>query len=264
VTLSLVLAVLSPAKKLNFEPETQSGLRSTTPELLKETHLLAETTRKLAPAQIKKMMKLSDDLAELNFQRFQSFDSKATRPRGSKQAVLAFAGDTYVGLRAAEFELEEMTFAQEHLGILSGLYGFLRPLDAIQPYRLEMGTRFPHPRGNSLYEFWGDRVSRKINARLKALKSDTLINLASHEYFSVVQPNEVKGVVITPVFKEKRNGALKIISFCAKRARGSMARYMIQKRSTDPSVLQTFREDGYRFDKSKSTETEWLFVRDAR
>ena len=259
-----MLALLSPAKKLNFEPESPVAFELTSPELLKETRLLSETTRKLGPDQIKKMMKLSDDLAELNFQRFQKFDPKPTRPKGSKQAVLAFAGDTYVGLRATEFDAEEMAFAQEHLGILSGLYGLLRPLDAIQPYRLEMGTRLKNPRGNSLYEFWGDRVSARVNARLRSLKSDALINLASHEYFSVLQKDKLNARVITPVFKEERNGVLKIISFSAKRARGSMARFMIRNRATEPATLKKFREDGYRFDKSGSTDAEWLFVRNPR
>lgn len=263
VTLFAVFAVLSPAKKLDFEPKAPLGLKFSTPELLKETLLLSETTRKLAPEQIKKLMKLSDELAALNFERFQNFDAKATRPKNGQPAVLAFAGDTYVGLRAFDFEKNEMEFAQEHLGILSGLYGLLRPLDVIQPYRLEMGTRLLNSRGNSLYEFWGDRVSRRINARLKALQSETLINLASHEYFSVVKEQHLNGNVITPVFKEQRKGSLKIISFSAKRARGSMARYLIQNRLKDPKALQKFREDGYRFDKSGSTESEWLFVRDA-
>lgn len=258
-----VLAVLSPAKKLNFETQSPIELELTIPALLKETRFLAETTKKLGPEQIKKMMKLSDDLAELNFQRFQKFDPKPNRPRGSKQAVLAFAGDTYVGLRATEFDLEDMAFAQDHLGILSGLYGLLRPLDAISPYRLEMGTSITNPRGNSLYDFWGDRVTTCINKRLKALESDALINLASHEYFSVLKRGKLDARVITPVFKESRNGQLKIISFSAKRARGSMARFMIRSRAKEPSVLKKFREDGYRFEKSGSTESEWLFVRKA-
>lgn len=258
-----MLAVISPAKKLNFEPEAPAGFGLTTPELLKETRLLAETTRELGPGQIKTLMKLSDDLAELNFQRFQSFDAKATRPAGSKQAALAFAGDTYTGLRAAELSAEEMQFAQQHLGILSGLYGVLRPLDAIQPYRLEMGTRLKNPRGNSLYEFWGNRVAERLNKRLAQVDSEVLVNLASQEYFGVIPQGTLKAQVITPVFKEWRGDKLKIISFSAKRARGTMARYIIKKALNEAEPLKKFREDGYRYDRSGSTATEWLFVRDA-
>jgi len=254
-----VFAVLSPAKKLNFDPAP--GALVSTPTLLKETKLLSETTRALKTVDIKKLMKLSDNLAELNFDRFQSFDAKASRPKGGKQAALAFDGDTYSGLRAPEFTTEDLEFAQTHLGILSGLYGLLRPLDWIQPYRLEMGIRLKNPRGKSLYEFWGERVTKQLNKSLKAAESNTLINLASNEYFSVVVPEALSGRIITPVFKEDRGGALKIISFSAKRARGTMARYIIENRLEDPEALKDFRQDGYRFKKAGSNEDEWLFVR---
>lgn len=259
-----MLAILSPAKKLNFDaPAVDSPrLRLTTPELLRETKLLAESTRALTTANIKKLMSLSDSLAELNFDRFQAFDIKASRPKGSKQAALAFNGDTYVGLAADTFSEDDMAFAQDHLGILSGLYGLLRPLDAIQPYRLEMGTRLQTPRGRSLYEFWGDRVAARIDKRLEQMNSDVLINLASNEYFSVLPRHSLKARVVTPVFKEIRDGKAKIISFSAKRARGTMARYIVNKRLADPAALKKFNLDGYRFQKADSDDDHWLFLRD--
>ncbi len=234
----------------------------TTPALLAQTRILMETARSLDMADLEQLMKLSENLAELTFERFQCFDAKATRPRGSKQAILAFAGDTYVGLEAAAFSAEDMAFAQDHLAILSGLYGVLRPLDAIQPYRLEMGTRLATPRGSTLYEFWGDRVAKVIDKRLASLGSRVLVNLASREYFSVLPRQTLRARVITPVFKELRGGRAKIISFSAKRARGAMARYLVEKRLTDPAGLKRFRRDGYRYSKRGSTEDEWLFLRE--
>lgn len=256
-----VLVLLSPAKKLDFSAPAP-GTLLTTPELLKETRLLSETTRGLASRDLKRLMKLSDSLAELNHERFQSFDAKASRPKGSKQAALAFDGDTYTGLRAREFSEEELEYAQEHLGILSGLYGLLRPLDAIQPYRLEMGTRLATPRGTSLYEFWGDRVAKHVEKRLKKMKADVVVNLASSEYSSVLPPQSLQARVVTPVFKEMRAGKAKIISFNAKRARGAMARFVVEKRLIDPEPLKKYRRDGYRFAKADSSENEWVFLRE--
>lgn len=233
----------------------------TTPELLKETRTLHETTSRLKPADLKRLMKLSDSLAHLNHQRFQEFDPKAARPTGSKQAALAFDGDTYVGLRAPDFTPEEMEFAQEHVAILSGLYGLLRPLDAILPYRLEMGTRLRTPRGASLYEFWGDRVAKKINERLKKSAGRVVLNCASQEYFGVIPSGALAVPVITPVFKEVRGGQAKIVSFSAKRARGMMARYVVSNRITSPEKIKKFNLDGYAFVSEGSTETDWLFLR---
>ncbi len=259
-----VLTVISPAKKLDFAPLPQDAPRFdlTRPEFFQETQRLAKTTRSLCPEEIKKLMKLSDALAELNFERFQQFDAKSERPLGSKQAALAFNGDTYTGLQAGLFNSDEMDFAQEHLGILSGLYGILRPLDAIQPYRLEMGTRLKNCRGKSLYEFWGDRVAGNIDQRLDKMEQKVLINLASTEYFSVIPKKSLKARVITPVFKELRDGTPKIISFSAKKARGTMARFIIQRRLKDPEALKKFRLHGYRYEKDGSTNSQWLFLRE--
>jgi cytoplasmic iron level regulating protein YaaA (DUF328/UPF0246 family) len=255
-----VFAIISPAKKLDFDPP---GLRLklTAPELFKETQVLSQTTRLLKTSDLKKLMKLSDPLARLNYERFQEFDAQHAKPAGCKQAALAFDGDTYQGLRAPEFTKEQMDYAQDHLGILSGLYGLLRPLDAISPYRLEMGTRLKTPRGHSLYDFWGDLVAKKINSRLKKIGTDVVVNLASKEYSSVIPAGSLKGRVITPVFQELRGGKPKIISFCAKRARGAMARYILQNSLQKPEDLRAFREDGYKFTAKGSTETEWFFLR---
>lgn len=261
-TVSSVIVLLSPAKKLNFEPTSVFSV--TTPELLKETKVLHETTRQLKPADLKRLMKLSDSLAKLNHRRFQDFDAENPRPDGSKQAALAFDGDTYVGLRAREFSQEDMAFAQQHVAILSGLYGILRPLDAIQPYRLEMGIRLKTPRGSSLYEFWGDRVAKKINQRLKKFGGKGVINCASQEYSGVIPQGSLAVPFITPVFKELRGGQAKIVSFSAKRARGTMARFVVQNRLTEPAAIKKFAEDGYRFVSKESTDTEWLFVREGK
>jgi hypothetical protein len=166
-----------------------------------------------------------------------------------------------VGLRAGDLSAEQLAYAQDHLGILSGLYGILRPLDAILPYRLEMGTRLANPRGKSLYDFWGDRVAKKINARLKKIDSDILVNLASKEYFAVVDESALKARVVTPIFKEKRGKDLQIISFSAKRARGTMARFIIRNAIERAKDLQSFAEDGYRFERKLSSENELVFVR---
>lgn len=234
------------------------------PELLKETRALHETTLQLRPADLKRLMKLSDSLARLNYQRFQDFDAKVPRPKGSKQAALAFDGDTYVGLRAREFTPEQMRFAQEHVAILSGLYGLLRPLDAILPYRLEMGTQLATPRGSSLYDFWGDRIAKKINQRLKSSSGRVVLNCASQEYFGAIPAGTLTFPVITPVFKELRGGHAKVVSFSAKRARGMMARYVVHNRITDVEAIKKFKEDGYKFVSKESTETHWLFQRSGR
>lgn len=254
-----MIVLLSPAKKLNFKPNP--AFPTTTPELLKETRTLHETTSRLKPADLKRLMKLSDSLARLNHERFQDFDPKAARPKGSKQAALAFDGDTYVGLRAPEFTPEQMEFAQEHVAILSGLYGLLRPLDAILPYRLEMGTRLETPRGSSLYEFWGDRIAKKLNERLKKAGGRVVLNCASQEYFGAIPSGALQVPVITPVFKELRGGQAKIVSFSAKRARGMMARYVVENRITAVEKVKKFSEGGYAFVSEGSTDSEWLFLR---
>lgn len=253
-----MFTVLSPAKKLDFGVELP--WKATTPELIKETAQLSQVTRALGPSEVSQLMKLSPALAQLNYQRFQDFEVDS-RASGARPAAAVFDGDTYVGLRAREFSKDELAFAQDHLGILSGMYGILRPRDAIQPYRLEMGTRLANPRGKNLYEFWGEGVAHKVNRRLEKLGSQVLINLASKEYFAVLAGGALRATVITPVFKEMRGGKPKIISFSAKRARGAMARYIVEQRLTEPAGLKKYKRDGYKFERSLSSESEWVFLR---
>ncbi len=253
-----MLALLSPAKRLNFNQ--QCPFPATPARLLAQTKMLSQVTRALSADDLVGLMKLSRPLAELNVERFAQFKATA-HPPGSQPAAWAFDGDTYAGLRARELCEDEVEFAQKHVGILSGLYGLLRPLDSILPYRLEMGTRLKTSRGSNLYEFWGTRIADQINRQLDELQTDTVINLASQEYFQAVDIKALRGHVITPIFKERRGTALKIISFSAKRARGAMARYMIEQRALEPEALKAFRGDGYRFHKTLSSEDSFVFVR---
>lgn len=255
-----MLAVLSPAKKLDFEPAPKN-VKATLPTLSKQTAELLDVTRKLKPKDLKALMKLSDSLAKLNHERFQRFSSNVRKAEERKQAALAFDGDTYVGLRANEFDAADLSFAQEHLRILSGLYGLLRPLDLIQPYRLEMGTRLKTPRGGSLYEFWGDDIARALNTQAKKIGTETLVNLASNEYFAAVAPGALKPRVITAVFKEKRGSKLSVIGFSAKRGRGMMARFIVKERLDRPEGMKDFSESGYRFQPKLSGADELVFVR---
>ena len=254
-----MLAVISPAKKLKFE-QRDDGAGSSTPRFLKEANALAQVAKKLSRADLRQMMKISDRLADLNYQRFQAFTSRPT-PAVTKQAVLAFAGDTYAGLDAETLSHEDLAFAQDHLRILSGLYGLLRPLDEIQPYRLEMGRRIRTGRGHTLYDYWGTQIARALDADAASHKHPAIINLASQEYFRAARPSELKTPVIDIIFKERKNGAEKVIGLFAKRARGTMARWIIQNRIEDPETLRDFAEDGYRFRAEESTEKALLFVR---
>ena len=224
--------------------------------------MLAKTTRRLSKPKVAALMDLSDKLAELNVARFRAFAGEQDR-ENAKQAVLAFAGDTYRGLDAASLSQEDLAWAQDHLRLLSGLYGVLRPLDLIQPYRLEMGTRLATRRGETLYDFWGDRVTQALNESLKGHEDATLVNLASIEYFGVVRPKKLAGTVITPIFREERDGVEKIISFSAKKARGMMARYILTRRLDRPEGMKDFAEEGYRFRPKASSERDWVFSRKA-
>jgi len=205
-------------------------------------------------------MKLSLKLAELNFDRYETWKPKCTE-KNAKQSILAFQGDVYQGLDAASLSAAELKFAQQHLRILSGLYGILRPLDLMQPYRLEMGTKLKTTRGNNLYDFWGSTITEGLNKQLKKLKTDTLINLASNEYFKSVKPKELDAEIITPAFKEFKNGDYKMIGIYAKRARGLMSRYIIQNKLTNPEDLKDFHEEGYKFNSKLSKGNNWVFTR---
>jgi cytoplasmic iron level regulating protein YaaA (DUF328/UPF0246 family) len=223
---------------------------------------LAKTARNLTLGDLKKLMDLSDDLARLNRDRFRAFTDQP-QAEDVRPAVLAFAGDTYMGLEAGSLEAEEMAWAQDHLRILSGLYGVLRPLDAMQAYRLEMGSRLQTRRGKNLYEYWRDQISKELNAQGEALNTDVLVNCASQEYFGAVAPKALKLRVITPVFMEEKPTGPKIVSFFAKRARGAMARYVIQHRLTDPAALCEFDTGGYVYQPDMSEPDKPVFVRPA-
>lgn len=256
-----MLAVVSPAKKMNFS-DLDRPLSATEPEFLPDTKKLVAAARKLNRTDLQKLMKLSDSLTDLNFQRFKAF--KATPgDLDAKPAAFAFAGDTYVGLDSATLDDRELAYAQDHLRILSGLYGLLRPLDRIQPYRLEMGRRLDTAKGSDLYDFWGNKLGKHLDALVSNHMSSTIVNLASIEYFKAAQAKTMKARVITPVFKEIKDGEAKVIGFFAKQARGSMARYLIQNRIEKPEDLKSFDTDGYVYRDDLTQGDEWMFTRGA-
>jgi cytoplasmic iron level regulating protein YaaA (DUF328/UPF0246 family) len=225
-----------------------------------ESQALIEIMRKKSAKEIGKLMSISDKLATLNKERYQAFSDKPER-EAVKQAILAFKGDVYIGLDNESFKTEDLEWAQSRVRILSGLYGVLRPLDLMQPYRLEMGTKLKTSRGKDLYAFWGNQITDTINSDLKKSKSDAIINLASQEYFGAVKADELKGRLFNLNFLEKRDGQYKFISFTAKKARGWMCRYLIDERATDPEQMQAFKGEGFRFTKSLSSEFEYVFTR---
>jgi cytoplasmic iron level regulating protein YaaA (DUF328/UPF0246 family) len=252
-----MLIVLSPAKALDFTaPPVKAPV--STPQFADQTAELAKVARKLRVIDLKRMMDLSDDLAKLNRQRFQAFDPAS---EDGLQAAFAFNGDVYQGLKARELDNRALGWAQDHLRILSGLYGVLRPLDAIQPYRLEMGVRIKTRRGQSLYDFWGPNLSLALNEAAAGSQDRTLINCASQEYFGAVDRDALKMPVISCRFLEEKDGEARILSFFAKRARGLMARYAIDNRIDRAADLRAFDRDGYRFVASHSSDTEFTFAR---
>jgi len=250
-----MLILLSPAKNLDFS-EPPFEIAATRPKLMGETKALSAVTKNLKASDLQKMMKISDKLAALNYERFQDFSG-----RGGKPAALAFNGDVYLGFDAKTLAADDLAFAQDHLRILSGFYGVLRPLDAIEPYRLEMGTKLKTERGKSLYDFWGTRIAEEIRKGLRGHEDKTVVNLASNEYFTAVDGDALKAPVVTPVFKEEKNGKLRQLQFFAKRARGMMARWAVQNRLTHVAQLKGFDVEGYRFDPDHSDDTKWLFRR---
>lgn len=253
-----MLAVLSPAKKLNFDAAPVGAIESL-PEYQADANRLARVAKKLSVSELRDLMKISEDLAQLNRKRFQGFEKESTE-QNSKQAMLAFAGDTYVGLDADNLNADEQAYAQDHLRILSGLYGVLRPMDRIQPYRLEMGSRLANKEGPSLYAYWGTKLAKAMD---DASGGAPVINCASTEYFKAANAKAMASPVITPSFKEDRDGELKMIGFFAKRARGAMARYMIQNRVDSVEGLKDFDLDGYKFQPKLSDETNLTFTRKA-
>ena len=254
-----MIILLSPAKTLDFETPSETGV-CTEPDFLKFSKYLIGALSKLSSEEIGELMSISPKLAELNRQRFQDWKIRHDE-KSSKQAVLAFKGDVYEGMRAWEFGAEDFEFAQKHLRILSGLYGLLRPLDLIQPHRLEMGTAYANPAGKDLYAFWGDRLNEGLNKHLKDSGSDLLVNLASQEYFRSVQEKKLQAKILTPVFKDEKNGHFKIVSFYAKKARGLMSAFLIRNRIDYAEGMFDFAEAGYRFSTKDSTEFAPVFLR---
>ncbi|WP_105902187.1 peroxide stress protein YaaA [Vibrio gangliei] len=255
-----MLILVSPAKTLDYESELPTQ-KHTLPELTDHSAELIEVCRKLTPEDIASLMKVSDKIAGLNVARFAQWTPEFNF-ENARQAIFAFKGDVYTGLDAASLSQADIDYAQSHLRMLSGLYGLLKPLDLMQPYRLEMGTKLDNPRGSNLYQFWGDIVTNKVNEALQAQGDDCLINLASNEYFKSVKTAKVKGTIITPVFKDCKNGNYKVISFYAKKARGMMARYIIENRVDSLDKLKAFDTAGYYFVPAESSETELVFKRE--
>lgn len=252
-----MLIVLSPAKSLDLDsPATTDHL--TTPRFIDDAAALIRVLKPYAPADISALMAISDPLAVLNVTRYGDWHPDHGQAR---QAIMAFDGDVYTGLSARTLDSAALGYVQRQVRILSGLYGVLRPLDGMHPYRLEMGTRLANPRGKDLYAFWGERVTQALHADIREAGAGALVNLASEEYFKAVKPKLLDVPVIAPVFQDWKNGQYKIISFFAKRARGLMARYAAERALTDPQALKDFDVDGYAYDASVSTERAWVFRR---
>lgn len=255
-----MLIVISPAKTLDYETPVRIRDHSQ-PDFLDDAEKLIQELRHLAPQDISALMGISDKLGVLNYGRYQDWQRPFT-PDNARQAVLAFKGDVYTGLDAETLTAADLKWAQKHLRILSGLYGLLKPLDLMQPYRLEMGTRFTNSQGKDLYQFWGERITEALNTELKRDKHPVLINLASNEYFKSVVPAALHAEVITPIFKDRKGDQYKIISFYAKKARGMMARHIIRNRLANPDDIKHFAEAGYRYNAAASSAHEWVFLRD--
>lgn len=256
-----MLILISPAKTLDFEAPAKTRT-ATQPVFLEDAKQLIEELQQLPPDGVSKLMSISSKLGDLNHERFMNWRLPFTKDN-AKQSVLAFKGDVYTGLDAEGFSARDFCYAQKHLRILSGLYGVLRPLDLIQPYRLEMGAKFANRRGKDLYQFWDDSITVELNKALNTLKTDAVVNLASNEYFRAVHRKELQADVISPAFKDLNNGKYKILSFYAKKARGQMAGWIIQNGINDAEQLRKFRVAGYRYSADLSTPYEPAFIRDA-
>ena len=254
-----MLAILSPAKTLDYETPLKTKLNSQ-PIYGRESNQLIKTLRRFEPFEVASLMKISDKLADLNHKRYVEWRNKPAESK-TRPAALAFKGDVYQGLEAESFNDNDLKFAQRHLRILSGLYGLLRPLDVIQPYRLEMGTKLKTSKGQNLYDYWGTKLTTGLNEALKESKDGTLVNLASNEYFGAVQPKLLEGSLLNIGFKEKRNGQLKFVSFSAKKARGLMAKFIIKERLKNPDDLKNFDLEDYKFNTKLSSELDWTFSR---
>ncbi|PIW30235.1 MAG: peroxide stress protein YaaA [Rhodospirillales bacterium CG15_BIG_FIL_POST_REV_8_21_14_020_66_15] len=254
-----MLALISPAKKLDFESEPTIQTH-TQPDFLAQSKKLVQAARKLTRQDLRNLMGISEALADQNYRRFKDFKPPFDLTN-AKQAAMVFNGDTYVGLKARELSTADLEYAQDHLRILSGLYGVLRPLDLIQPYRLEMSLKFKNPSGETLYEFWNGTLANAVDKAVQGHKDPTVVNLASNEYFKAVDAKALKSRVITPVFKEVNQGQARVLGMFAKQARGMMARYLIVNRIEKTNGLKKFADGGYRFQPEQSDDKTWVFTR---
>ena len=254
-----MIITLSPSKGQDFETPVLTKKYSRPADLM-ASGLLIKELRKIKAEQLRELMDVSSNIAELNVARYKSFKTPFT-PKNARQALLAFKGDVYSGIDVEHFSAGDYDYAQDHLRILSGLYGCLRPLDLIQPYRLEMKTRLKNPRGDNLYQFWGEEITNSLNKVLKKQQQAVLVNLASNEYFKSVKPKLLQGELLNINFKETKNGKTRVVAIFAKRARGMMADYIIRNRIEEPAGIKKFRKDGYRFSKDLSDDRQWTFER---
>ena len=254
-----MITLLSPSKKLNFEPQNMVD-NYTQCEFIKSAEILANKAKDLTESDLKELMDISDKLAQLNRERFDRW-SLPFNSSNAKQAILAFDGGVYSGLRANTFSDKDFGFAQDHLRILSGLYGILKPLDLIQPYRLEMGVSFQNPKGKNLYDFWKQSITDNLNSILEQYPSPVIVNCASIEYFSAIDLSKLKGSILSIVFKEYRNGELKFISFNAKKARGLMTQYIVKNKIDDHTNIKDFNYEDYKFDSKLSEDSKFVFTR---
>jgi cytoplasmic iron level regulating protein YaaA (DUF328/UPF0246 family) len=254
-----MLVLLSPSKRQNFEADPPAKVHSE-PAFLGKSQTLVKELRKLSVQEISALMGVSEKIAALNKQRYKDFKTPFTL-KNAKQAAFAFKGDVYDGLKAETFDDATLSYAQGHIRILSGLYGLLKPLDLIQPYRLEMRITLKNAKGKDLYAFWGDTLTQSLKKELEGAESRTIVNLASEEYFKAVQPEGLGAALVVPQFKEKKGGAYRMIGLLAKKARGRMARYIVEQRVEDPEALQFFAEDGYRFNVALSTPNSPVYTR---
>jgi uncharacterized protein len=253
-----MLTIISPAKTLDFDVKEISG--ASLPDYLNEAAAIAGELKDYSPAELARLMDISPKLAELNANRYAEWSKKAHTEK-AKAALLVYKGDVYQGLKAGDFTDQDLDFARQHLRVISGLYGVLRPLDLIMPYRLDMGTALSMDNTSNLYEYWTEKVTAHLAKAMKAAKSNILINLASEEYFKAVDTAKLGAEVITPVFKDYKNGQYKIISFFAKKARGLMSRFIISEKIEDPQGLKLFKDEGYFFNDNLSEGNTWVFTR---
>ena len=253
-----MISVISPAKTLCYEKINNKSYSK--PEFINKSQELIDVLSKMNVEEISFLMKTSEKISKLNYKRFQDWSSELHH-KNSKQSIFAFKGDVYTGLDVSTLSESEINFSQDNLRILSGLYGVLRPLDLMMPYRLEMGTKLKNKKGKDLYDFWGENITNSINKILENHKDKTLVNLASNEYFKSIKKNKIQAQIITPIFKDYKSGKYKIISFFAKKARGNMASYVIKNRINHPDKLKKFNGLGYSFDSSRSDEDSFVFIR---